>query len=251
MDSDLDQVVRLSRELGDDTRDWVILAEGNISIRVGDDRMYVKVSGRRMADAGEDDFLVVPFAPLIALIDDADADDATVARVFGGLANRVGPPSIESLLHVVCQTVARAPVIAHTHPVAVNALLCSDQADALVQGSVFPDQVVVLGPRQLLVPYADPGLVLARLVRSELDRQIREHGEPPKVIYLRNHGMFALGGSVREVLNITAMASKTATIVGAALACGSVSYLPADEVSRLHSREDEVRRRNVLLRPAS
>ena len=43
----------------------------------------------------------------------------------------------------------------------VNALLCSDRAEVLAGPPIFPDQVVVIGRRALLIPYSDPGVVLA------------------------------------------------------------------------------------------
>lgn len=248
MEPDLADIAALCRELGQESREWVILGEGNVSSRATSGSMYVKASGRRMADAAPEDFLEVPFAPLLELLENTSAGDDEVAATFEDWGVGDLRPSVESLLHVVCQTLGGARVVAHTHPVAVNGLLCSDQAEALVKGSIFPDQVVVLGPHQLLIPYSDPGLVLARVVRHMLAAHIDRFGEAPKAIYLRNHGMFALGASVREVINITEMACKAAKVIGGALSAGSVAYLPPNDVQRLHVREDEAQRRAELVR---
>ena len=248
MDLDPLDLARLSRDVGQAWREWVILAEGNLSSRATPESMYVKASGRQMVDARPTDFLEVKFGPLLALLDNDAAGDAEVAETFAQAGTGDSKPSVESLLHAVCQTIGGARVVLHTHPVAVNAILCSDQAPALVNGSVFPDQVVVLGPAQLLVPYTDPGLTLARLARRELSDHIDRHGEAPKAIYLRNHGMFALGQSSVEVMNITAMACKTAQVITGALAAGSVVYLAPADVQRLHRRDDEISRRAELLR---
>ena len=85
---------------------------------------------------------------------------------------------------------------------------------------LFPDQVVVLGRRPLFVPYVDPGLALARRVRDDLEAHVARHGEPPKVIYLGNHGLFALGLTPEHVLQITAMAVKASRVLAGALAVG-------------------------------
>src|SRR3546814_9730391 len=74
----------------------------------------------------------------------------------------------------------------------------------------------------LLVPYIDPCVRLAHEVRSLLRRHIDAHGEAPKVIYLRNHGMFTLGAGTAEVLGITAMAQKCARVILGAGAVGGV-----------------------------
>lgn len=250
MEPHLDDVAELCRELAEPGRELVILGEGNVSVRKSEQSIYVKASGRSMTNATAHDFVEVEMSPFLKLLDDPSTSDDAVGELFERWSEGSLVPSIETPLHVVSQSIGAAHVVAHTHPVWVNALLCSDQAEALVRGSVFPDQIVVLGPHQLLVPYADPGIVLARLVRSELVEHIERFGEPPKVIYLKNHGMFALGNSIREVLNITAMAQKTAKVILGALATGSVTYLPENEVARLHSREDEVRRRAELLNSA-
>lgn len=248
MELDLDDVASLCRALGQPHRELVILGEGNVSVRSSARTLHVKASGRSMATASAEDFVEVEIEPLLGLLDDPSADDAVVARVFAQSGAGLLVPSIETFLHVVSQTLGDAGVVAHTHPVSVNALLCSDRAEALVDGAVFPDQVVVLGPHPLLVPYADPGLVLARLVRTRLSEHLDRFGEPPKVVYLRNHGLFALGQSLREAENITAMAAKTAKVLLGALSVGSVVYLSSHETERLHSREDEVRRREELVR---
>ena len=112
--------------------------------------------------------------------------------------------------------------------------------------TVFPDQVVVLGPRQLLVPYVDPGLSLSVVVRDSLVNFIREEGYTPKVIYLANHGIFALADTAREAYQITLMAEKVARILVQTLSFGEPKYLSPLEVERIHTRPDELLRRRLL-----
>lgn len=204
-----------------------------------------------MATATRQDLVEVRLAPLLALLNDDTADDETVARVLmeSLVDSEDKRPSVEALLHAVCQEYGETPVVAHTHPVSVNALLCSDQATELVSGTLFPDQVVVLGKRQLLIPYTDPGLQLARRARRELQRHIAAFGAPPKALYLVNHGMFALGQSATEALQITEMAVKCARIIGGALSIGNTTHLSEPDAERIDSRPDEHLRRKELLSP--
>lgn len=143
-------------------------------------------------------------------------------------------------------TAAGARWVAHTHPEPVTAVLCSVQAAALAAGALFPDQVVVCGPHPLFLPYVDPGIPLARALAAELDRHLATYGVPPKAVYLQNHGFVALGNSAREVLAITDMAVKAATILATALACGGLNYLPPHEVLRIAGRSDEHYRQRAL-----
>lgn len=241
-------VAALSRTLGEAERDLVILAEGNTSIRAGAGRMLVKASGAGMPTASESDFVAVATAPLIDLVSSEAASDDEVDTVLGrARVDPAGPrPSMEALLHAVCLEEAEATVVAHTHPVAVNAILCSDRAETLVAGSLFPDQIVVMGRHNLLVHYADPGLALARVVRDGLRRHRAEHGAPPKVLYLVNHGIFVLADSPAQALAVTTMTVKAARILLGALSAGEPRYLSEADAERIDVRPDEQRRRERL-----
>jgi len=242
----LDALVELSRRLGDPALEAALLGEGNTSVRDGD-AMRVKASGAVLADARPGDFVRVPLAPALALVSDPDAGDAEVDVFFTEVAAAEGRrPSVEALLHAVVYARTDAGVVAHSHPTAVNALLCSAKAELLVDGGLFPDQIVVLGARPLLVPYIDPGVRLARVVGELLDEHADRHGAPPRVIYLRNHGMFALGASPAEVLGMTRMAQKCARVILGAESAGGVRFMPPTEVARIDSRPDERFRRALL-----
>jgi rhamnose utilization protein RhaD (predicted bifunctional aldolase and dehydrogenase) len=250
MDRDvLERIVALSRALGDPARELAILGEGNTSLRSGDGRMLVKASGASLASVTAEDFVEVEIAPLGALLDDPDADDAAVAEAFAVVERRTGRrPSVEAMLHAVCLELGGAVAVGHTHPVPVLALLCSEHAEALATHMLFPDQIVVLGRRPLFVPYVDPGLALARRVRDDLAAHVERHGEPPKVIYLGNHGLFALGRSPEHVLQITAMAVKAGRVLAGALAVGGARPLDEADADRIDTRPDEHYRRAALAR---
>jgi len=254
---ELRTLVELSRALGEPGRDLVILAEGNTSIRTGEDRMLVKASGAQLGTAAEEDFVEVDTRAMLDLVNDEAAGEGDVERVFGafGRGGRGGGsgsgsggkrPSVEAMLHAICLGIGGASVVGHTHPVPVNILLCSPHAERMSSDVLFPEQVVILGRNPVFVPYTDPGLALARAVQREMRRRIELDGAPPKVIYLGNHGIFALGQSAAEVLQITAMAVKVSRILGGALTVGGVTTLSERDVARIDGRPDENYRRQVL-----
>ena len=150
------------------------------------------------------------------------------------------------MLHAICLSVGGASVVGHTHPVPVNIVLCSRYAERMSSDVLFPEQVVILGRKQVFVPYLDPGLTLARAVQREMLRHIELDGAPPKVVYLGNHGLFALGRSAAEVLQITAMGVKVSRILGGAITLGEVRTLSEADVARIDGRPDEIYRRQVL-----
>lgn len=241
------ELVELSNWLGAPNRDLAILGEGNTSAALEPGRIAIKASGAGLRQVTGEHFVELDSHRTLELLDRERMSDEELAEALAA-ARLAGAhrPSIEAILHALAIEVAGASFAAHTHPVVVNQLLCGDRAEALVAGALFPDQIVVLGRRQALVPYADPGPPLARAVRDEIRRHLDRFGAPPKVVYLRNHGVLALGESAREVVRITEMTVKVARILTGALSVGEPRYLSEREADRIDAREDEHHRRRVL-----
>lgn len=243
----VDELLDLAHAVGEPSRQFAILAEGNVSARLSDERMIVKATGSSLQHAGPGDLVECELAPILALLDDQHADDAMVASTL--MAARIDQsarrPSVEALLHAVVVSLG-GNAACHTHPVAINALLCSDAAGRLLDGPLFPDQIVVLGPEQLMVPYVDPGLALGRVMRDELAAFRARTGALPRLTYLRNHGIFAIGNTPAECVRITEMADKVARILLGALSVGKPQHLPASVVDRIEQRPDEHVRRRIL-----
>ncbi|GEK79225.1 class II aldolase/adducin family protein [Agrococcus baldri] len=247
-----DQLLALAHAVGEPRRELAILGEGNVSARLdpagdGAGRMLVKASGSTLATAGAEDLVECELAPILAALDAADADDEAVGAAL--MASRVDPeakrPSVEALLHAVVLA-AGAGAACHTHPVSANGILCSDRAELIAAGALFPDSIVVLGQHALFVPYLDPGRDLALHMRDALAAFVAQHGQLPKIAYLQNHGIFAIGEDAAECLRITEMADKHARILTAALAVGEPVFLGDDVLDRIENRADEHHRRRVL-----
>lgn len=245
----LEELVGLSRSLGRPERDLVILGEGNTSVRLDDESFLVKASGTSLANANDGSFVEMDFGRTLALLDLEDpADDELGEALMGARSSGEGGlrPSIEAPLHALALTEGEAAFVGHTHPTAVNSVLCSDRAGVLSEGAIFPDQIVVLGRHPLHIPYADVGLPLAHALRDGLREHMRRVGAPPRTIYLQNHGLVALGGSASGVEQVTTMAAKHARIVAGVLAAGEPVYLTEEQADSLDTRSDEEYRRRVL-----
>jgi rhamnose utilization protein RhaD (predicted bifunctional aldolase and dehydrogenase) len=244
----LSDLVDLARALAGPSRAYAILGEGNISARVDERCFLVKASGTSLATAAPASFVPVDMARMLRLVaDPPDGDAAQGAALQASvLGDATGRPSVEAGLHAVLLGMAGARWVAHTHPAAVNGVLCSTQAAAVAGGALFPDQIVVCGAHPLLMPYIDPGLPLARALATALDGHMDRYGAPPRAVYLQNHGFVAVGHSAADVLAITDMAVKAAAILAATFACGGPRYLPDEEVRRIAGREDEHYRQRML-----
>ena len=252
----LDKLVQMTRALGEPALDYVIIGEGNTSKRIDDESFLVKASGHQMQNIGADGFVAVRLAPMLAMLDDPPATLSQQKRITesavlplnalretkGGLS-----PSIEVSFHAMLLHECGVTTVGHTHPTAINQVMCSDYAADFALQRRFPDEVVLCGPQSALVPYADPGLPLALVMRDRARAYLAEYGEAPKLILLENHGMIALGDTAAEILNITAMAVKAARIFLGALATGKPTRLPEDEVRHLYQRPDEIYRRQLFV----
>jgi rhamnose utilization protein RhaD (predicted bifunctional aldolase and dehydrogenase) len=245
----LTQLIEMSRSLGDPARDLVILGEGNTSAKIDDKTFFVKASGKELRTSEEDSFVQVALAPVLDGIDRKALTDEEVKEILTGA--KIDPsadkmPSLETFLHACVLSLPNIRFVGHTHPTAVNAILCSDRAREAVSGRLFPDEIVCCGPSVCYVEYADPGLALARCLRQRVEEFIEEQNMAPRVILMENHGMIACGSSPRDVETITSMYVKTARTLIGTYALGKPHFLTPENVARIHTRPDEKYRRIKL-----
>lgn len=230
MARELTQLVALTRDLGAPDRDYVILGEGNTSVRASDDTFWIKASGNRMADIDETGFVQVRTKHVLSLL---DGPTLTESQVRDHLADAcldpqaLAVPSIETVLHALCLTLGEATFVGHTHPTPVNAILCAADAPDAFRGSIFPAESLVCG-EPLFVAYAPPGQPLARAVEKALRSSLDRRSEPPRALLLQNHGLVALGSTPQQVLDITEMMVKTARILLGTCVLGGPRFIDSE-----------------------
>lgn len=141
---------------------------GNTSYKEGD-RMWVKASGTLLADAGKRDiFAEVPVAAVVAALDGPAAGDfAGLVQDSSGLR-----PSIETAFHALLPH----KVVLHTHSVASIAHGITAAGRATLEEKL-------MGLEWVMVPYAKPGLPVARAMRDRMQDSV------PQVFILANHGL--------------------------------------------------------------
>lgn len=253
MPSTAKRLVSLSREIGREDRRLAMLGEGNISASLGEGTFLVKSSGCSLASIREEEFTEVRMDVVLAALDDKKLNDSGVRSVLESA--RVNPlsklPSVETFMHAVCLSAEGVGWVAHCHTESVMAVLCSVHGSSPFLRHLFPDAIGVCGRHVATVPYVDPGLELARKVRETLRFYTASFGCAPKVVLLENHGLVALGGSDREVLDIIFMLDKWARILGAALSMGGPRFLPDTVSDRINNRPDEQYRRNQFTQPSN
>lgn len=249
MQENIERLVTMSNILGSDAYDCAILGEGNTSTKLDDDYFLVKASGTQLSTIEASGFVKVRFAPILEILQqdsltDAEVKDALLNATVDNPDKRM--PSVETFLHAIILSYEGINYVGHTHPTAVNSILCSKKAEEAYSGSLFPDQIVVLGTDPLFIPYTDPGLVLSKAVQAGFADYVKHFGKGPKAIYMQNHGFIALGKSDKEVLNITQMAVKTAKIILGTYLLGGPNFFSDENVNRIETRPDERYRRKVI-----
>ncbi len=244
----LEALIAMSRELGRPGNDCIILGEGNTSAGIDDHSFFVKASGTSLTDIDADGFVRVSRQAIRDLLArEALTDDEVRAGLEAAAIDAEGRrPSVETFLHGLLLDLPGIEFVGHTHPTAINALLCSQEADQAVRGRLFPDEVVCCGPESAWVPYTDPGLELAKAVGAVVEEYVERWNAPPVVIMMEGHGMIALGRTTAQVLNATAMAVKAARIRLGAAGWGGFRPLTAEQLDRIYTRPDEHYRMSKL-----
>lgn len=243
----LDELVEMSRNIARPEMDAVILGEGNTSARIDGESFYVKGSGQYMAKAGREGYVEVLFAPALATLDGPDLTDEEIKeRLMTCCKDASGNirPSVETILHAFLLTLPGVNFVAHTHPTAVNTILCSNKAEEVYRGRIFPDEIVYCGIEPLYIGFIDPGIPLARALRTKVNAYLDKHRVAPKVILIQNHGFIALGKNPHECEAITAMGIKTARVLAGTYIFGGPRYFTEEVVNRIYTRPDEAYRRS-------
>jgi rhamnose utilization protein RhaD (predicted bifunctional aldolase and dehydrogenase) len=240
-------LLKLAQELGRQEQSLAILGEGNVSARLGEDTFIIKASGSSLATLHGPNLVRCNIKPLLPLLDKKGLRDEEIERTL--LACRLDPksqkPSIETLFHVYLLGLAGIEFIAHTHPQAVNQILCSPMARDFAEHRLCPDQIVYCGVASVFVPYTDPGLPLAQAIRAQTESFIDRYQNTPQTVLLENHGLIALGRTAQAVLAATLMMEKAARIFVGAASLGGPKFLADESARRIARRPDEVYRRHL------
>ncbi len=249
MQNIIETLVNMSNTLGDEAYDYAILGEGNTSAKLDEQHFLVKASGTQLGTIDANGFVKVQFSPILEALEQESLTDTEVKDVLLGStvdneAKRM--PSVETFLHAIILSQEGIEYVGHTHPTAINSILCSKKAEEAVSGCLFPDQIVVLGTDPLFIPYTDPGLVLAKAVQVGFADYIAHFGKAPRATYMQNHGFIAAGKTEKDVVKITQMAVKTAKVVLGTYMLGGPNFFSDEHVNRIENRPDEKYRRTVI-----
>ena len=191
----LDIITGLSHEFG--TELYVRGGGGNTSCK-DESTLWVKPSGTTLSGLSPQRFVTLDRSKLAKLYDietpaGASEREALVKEVMGDaiLPETPGRASVEAPLHDTLS----ARYVVHTHPYIVNGMTCAKNGKA-VCAELFPDA--------LWLDYIDPGYTLCMVVRREIILYKEQNGVEPKLIFLKNHGVFVSVDTPEEIRSLYA-----------------------------------------------
>lgn len=184
----MDGFVKISRYAGM-REDLVQAGGGNSSFKISEHRMLIKASGYQLADVTQIDGYAVVDPEIIkerflacknldALTEEESKQILRDAFIEGKR------PSIETFLHAIS-----GRYTLHTHSMVVNALACRKGGMDILQ-ELFPEA--------LLVPYATPGVELAKSYFKAY--KAAAGGSVFQTVFLQNHGLVVCGESADAVI---------------------------------------------------
>lgn len=174
--------------------DLVQAGGGNSSCKITDAKMVIKASGYQLADMTEKEgYAVVNYRVVKdAFLNCSNLDEMTEEdsrNILDRAFIEGAKPSIETFLHSITGKYSL-----HTHPIVVNALTCRKGGEEILL-RLFPNAVVV--------PYATPGVELAKVYFKEYIRYRKETRTEPHIVFLMNHGLMVSADTADDAINLT------------------------------------------------
>jgi rhamnose utilization protein RhaD (predicted bifunctional aldolase and dehydrogenase) len=180
----LKSLVEISRFYGKNP-EYILAGGGNTSWKDGD-TLYVKCSGSSLAEASEDTFVKIDRKALARIWEkqypesSAERESAVLSDMMA--ARKPGEEKKRSSVETLLHDILPFAFIVHLHPALVNGLTCSQQGEKAMRD--------IFGGEPIWIPSVNPGYVLSKYVKTEMDAYSEKNHKNASVIFLQNHGVF-------------------------------------------------------------
>lgn len=180
--------------------DLVQAGGGNSAYKIAHNKMAIKASGYQLADVTDKEGYAIVNPQIIrdAFLGCPDLDAMTEeesGKILSEAYIEGAKPSIETFLHAISGRYSL-----HTHPIVVNALACRKNGAERLRG-LFSDS--------LIVPYATPGIQLAKAYFKAYKAYMEKNTVEPKFVFLMNHGFITSADTADEVIALTEKVTDT------------------------------------------
>jgi rhamnose utilization protein RhaD (predicted bifunctional aldolase and dehydrogenase) len=237
MDNVIDELIQLSRKIGREELELVLPTEGCVSARIGQDEFVTSSMGSQLATLTPKDLVNCRLKEAASLV---DLQFLRPAELMVELAkSKIGDsekmPGMDAALHAWLLSQEDIRFVAQAHPTACLKVLCSPSADKFADNRMFIHEIRDCGSRSTFVPFADPGVALAREVRSRvlLSSRQHQHGRAPQVVLVQNFGVLILGKTAQQTWDALRMVNKAASVLEGTARLGGVVFIPQPIVRRL------------------
>jgi L-fuculose-phosphate aldolase len=211
------QIVRVCRRMYE--RGLIAGTDGNVSVRLDDERLLITPSGLHKGELAEEDLVVTDregnlvFPQRRPRREDPNSSSGRGRR----------RPSSEILMHLLCYDLRQdVQAVVHAHPVHAVALA---MAGVSLANCILPESCLSLG-FILTAPYSTPGT-------DEVPRALRDLIARADAVLLDRHGSLTVGPTLEVAFNRLESVEHTARITHAARCLGEVRPLSERQVERL------------------
>ena len=251
--SEPNDLSKMAHTLGAHPARLAIWNEGSCAVKINDNRFCVSVAGANLATLQPSDSVEFDLEKMTALLapETLDEEMLAAARIAreeiiqqgrgldagtacledcgGGAAATTTTATTDALLYAYLFGFEGVTLAAHLHPVEINQITCSPRARQFADRRSVPNEITAFGSSMLLVPYADPGLQLAKEVKRKMILWRDRFKTVPKVVLINNHGMIVLASSLGEMIQTIETTLKAAQVfIGASMLGGPVFLTPTN-----------------------
>ncbi len=186
-------------------RGFIVGTEGNVSVRIDPDRIWITPSGLHKGMMPKDDLLLTDLE----------------GRVLIGQ----GRPSSESPMHLsLYQSRADIGAVVHAHPPMATAMTVTGSR---LPTNLLPEAVVVLGEVPT-VSYQKPST-------WDFAKAVSEAMQHTNAALLENHGAVAVGPTLQAAFNVMETIERAAHVFYIAKTLGHVRPLPSEAIEALQA----------------
>lgn len=225
------ELVTLAQRLGQHPARLALWHEGSVAAKMPSGHFTVSAANAMLAGLDSDQLVDMDLAKTQAFLalDDVTEEQFTEAKVVPESPR----PSADVFTYADLFAFDGIYYAAHTQPIPVNQITCSPRARQFSDRRNLPHEVLACGQASVLVPFAPPGLQLAKEIKRKIMLWRDRYKTVPKLILIQNHGMIALGETVEEVMMITEMTIKFAEIFLGAAMMGGPEFLKPIHVTQI------------------
>ena len=227
------ELTDLAHRVGNHPARIAIWNEGAVAAKLPSGRLVVSAAGANLGRLDARNMVELDLSRVQAFLsqDEVDAEDFAAALTDAESAT----PSADVFTFADLFAFEGVRFAAHTQPIPVNQVICSPRARQFADRRNLPHEILACGQASVLVPFAQPGLPLAKEIKRRIALWRDRFKIVPKLILIQNHGMITLGDTVEEVLMLTEMTVKYAEIFLGAAMMGGPEFMKPNHVTQIEA----------------